>query len=103
MSLLGGADVACTALSCAPAVLQVLDKDFTLPIGKAKVMRQGKDITVTAFSKMVGLALDAAAELEKEGIDVEVSTSGRAYQIEYISVAAAWCCDWASAAHVQPA
>jgi hypothetical protein len=52
--------------------VQVLDKDFTLPIGKAKVMRQGKDVTVTAFSKMVGLTLDAAAELEKEGIDVEV-------------------------------
>jgi pyruvate/2-oxoglutarate/acetoin dehydrogenase E1 component len=53
-------------------VTQVLDKDFVLPIGKAKVMRQGKDITVVTFSKMVGFALDAAAQLEKEGIDVEV-------------------------------
>jgi hypothetical protein len=59
-------------------VVQVLDKDFTLPIGKAKVMRQGKDVTVTAFSKMVGLTLDAAAELEKEGIDVEVRMQHRA-------------------------
>lgn len=64
---------------CYPAVFagcavvpQVLDKDFVLPIGKAKVMRQGKDITVVTFSKMVGFALDAAAQLEKEGIDVEV-------------------------------
>lgn len=51
---------------------QVLDKDFTLPIGKAKVMRAGRDVTVTAFSKMVGVCLEAAAQLEKEGIDVEV-------------------------------
>lgn len=51
---------------------QVLDKDFTLPIGVAKVMRPGSHVTVTAFSKMVGVALEAAADLEKEGIDVEV-------------------------------
>lgn len=43
-----------------------------LPIGKAKVMRQGKDITVTAFSKMVGVSLAAAEQLAAEGIDVEV-------------------------------
>lgn len=60
---------ACCAVACCA---QVLDKDFVLPIGKAKVMRPGKDITVTAFSKMVGFTLEAAADLEKEGIDVEV-------------------------------
>lgn len=35
-------------------------------------MRQGKDITVTAFSKMVGVSLAAAEQLAAEGIDVEV-------------------------------
>jgi hypothetical protein len=54
----------------------VLDKDFVLPIGKAKVMREGSHITVTAFSKMVGAALEAADELEKEGISVEVGVAG---------------------------
>lgn len=51
------------------------DKDFVLPIGKAHIARQGKDVTIVAFSKMVGHSLKAAKELEKEGIDVEVITN----------------------------
>ncbi|SOD93929.1 pyruvate dehydrogenase complex E1 component subunit beta [Caenispirillum bisanense] len=46
--------------------------DFVLPIGKAKVERQGKDVTIVAYSRMVGVALDAAALLAEEGIDAEV-------------------------------
>jgi pyruvate dehydrogenase E1 component beta subunit len=46
--------------------------DFVLPIGKAKVRREGADVTITAHSRMVGLALKAAEELEKQGIDAEV-------------------------------
>jgi len=48
------------------------DPDFVLPIGKAKVVRPGKDVTITAFSIMVGKALDAAEKLAEEGIDAEV-------------------------------
>jgi pyruvate dehydrogenase E1 component beta subunit len=48
------------------------DPDFVLPIGKAKVERQGKDVTIVAFSIMVGKALQAADELAKNGIDAEV-------------------------------
>jgi pyruvate dehydrogenase E1 component beta subunit len=48
------------------------DPDFILPIGKAKVERPGKDVTITAFSIMVGKALLAAEELAKQGIDAEV-------------------------------
>jgi len=55
-----------------PVDEKILDKDFVLPIGKAKVMRQGKDLTITAFSKMVGYSLQAAEQLAAEGIDVEV-------------------------------
>jgi pyruvate dehydrogenase E1 component beta subunit len=51
---------------------RVMDKDFVLPIGKAHIAREGKHCTIVTFSKMVGLSLDAAAELEKEGISVEV-------------------------------
>jgi pyruvate dehydrogenase E1 component beta subunit len=48
------------------------DPDFVLPIGKAKIERQGKDVTITAFSIMVGKALQAADELAKHGIEAEV-------------------------------
>ncbi|GAA5852624.1 hypothetical protein JCM3766R1_000062 [Sporobolomyces carnicolor] len=46
--------------------------DYILPIGKAKVERQGKDVTVVGHSRMVGLALEAAEILKEEGIEVEV-------------------------------
>ncbi len=46
--------------------------DWTAPLGKAKVLRQGKDVTITAFSIMVGKALEAADALAKEGIEAEV-------------------------------
>lgn len=47
-------------------------KDFLIPIGKAKIEREGKDVTIVTFSKMVGTSLAAAQLLEKEGISVEV-------------------------------
>jgi len=46
--------------------------DFVLPIGKAKVERAGTDVTITAFSRMVGFALEAAELLAAEGISAEV-------------------------------
>jgi len=48
------------------------DADYTIEIGKAAIVREGSDVTITAFSIAVGLALKAAEELEKEGISVEV-------------------------------
>jgi len=48
------------------------DEEFVLPIGKAKIERAGKDVTITAFSIMVGKALLAADELAKLGIEAEV-------------------------------
>ena len=47
-------------------------EDFVLPIGKAKIQRPGKDVTITAHSRMVGFALKAAEQLAAEGIDAEV-------------------------------
>lgn len=47
-------------------------KDFVLPIGKAKVEREGTDVTIVTFSKMVGHALEAADLLKAEGISAEV-------------------------------
>ena len=46
--------------------------DWVVPIGKAKVRREGGHVTITAVSRMVGLALQAAEELAKEGIEAEV-------------------------------
>ena len=52
---------------------EVLDPNYLQPIGKAKVMREGKDVTITAHSKMVGHSLKAAEILQAEyGIDCEV-------------------------------
>jgi pyruvate dehydrogenase E1 component beta subunit len=48
------------------------DPDFTVPIGKAKIVRAGTDVTITAFSIMVGKALEAAEILATEGISAEV-------------------------------
>ncbi len=47
-------------------------KDWTVPIGKARIARPGKDVTITAFSIMVGKAMEAAEKLAEEGIDAEV-------------------------------
>ena len=46
--------------------------DHVVPIGKARVMREGKHVTIVSYSIGVGLALDAAEKLAGEGIDVEV-------------------------------
>jgi pyruvate dehydrogenase E1 component beta subunit len=46
--------------------------DFVLPIGKARSSAAGKDVTIVAFSIMVGKALQAAEKLAQEGIDAEV-------------------------------
>jgi pyruvate dehydrogenase E1 component beta subunit len=48
------------------------DPDFVLPIGKAKIERAGSDVTIVAFSRMVGTALEAAAALAEQGIEAEV-------------------------------
>ncbi|MGX5804380.1 alpha-ketoacid dehydrogenase subunit beta [Bradyrhizobium sp. Arg314] len=45
---------------------------YTVPIGKAEIRREGRDLTIVATSIMVQKALDAAATLEGEGIDIEV-------------------------------
>jgi pyruvate dehydrogenase E1 component beta subunit len=46
--------------------------DWVVPIGKAKVRREGSGVTITAHSRMVGLALKAAEELAAGGIEAEV-------------------------------
>ena len=46
--------------------------DHVLPIGKARIMREGRDVTIVSYSIGVGMALEAAETLAGEGIDAEV-------------------------------
>ena len=46
--------------------------DWVLPIGQARIMREGSDVTIVSYSIAVGLALEAAEELAGEGIEAEV-------------------------------
>jgi pyruvate dehydrogenase E1 component beta subunit len=48
------------------------DEEYYIPLGKADVKKQGRDITIVSYNKMMKVALGAAAELEKEGISAEV-------------------------------
>lgn len=51
---------------------EVPDGDYTVPIGLADVKRAGRDVTVVAYARMVHVALNAARQLEGEGVDCEV-------------------------------
>jgi 2-oxoisovalerate dehydrogenase E1 component beta subunit len=48
------------------------DEDYTVPIGKARVVREGRDVSVITYAAMVHTALEAAETLAKEGIDLEI-------------------------------
>lgn len=51
---------------------EVPEGDFTVPIGKASVLKEGTDATIVTFSLTVGKALEAADALQQEGVNVEV-------------------------------
>jgi pyruvate/2-oxoglutarate/acetoin dehydrogenase E1 component len=48
------------------------EEEYTVPIGKAEIKKEGSDLTIITYSRMVLFALEAAKELEKEGISAEV-------------------------------
>ncbi len=51
---------------------EIPEEEYLVPIGKADVKREGRDVTVVATSRMVHQALQAASDLAKNGIEVEV-------------------------------
>ena len=55
-----------------PMSSEAMSDEFLLPIGKAKIEREGSDVTIIAHSKMVGHSIEAADELAREGIKAEV-------------------------------
>lgn len=50
----------------------VPEEEYYIPLGKADVKKQGRDVTIVSYNKMMKVALGAAAELEKEGVSAEV-------------------------------
>jgi len=51
---------------------EIPEEEYLIPIGKANVAREGKDVTIVSFNKMMKVALGAADELQKENISAEV-------------------------------
>ena len=51
---------------------EVPEEEYIIPIGKSDVKKQGSDVTIVSYNKMMKVSLGAAAELEKEGISAEV-------------------------------
>lgn len=51
---------------------EVPDGDYSVPIGKSKIQRSGRDVTIITYSKLLEISLKAADELAKEGIEAEI-------------------------------
>lgn len=64
------------------------DEDYIVPIGKAAVLREGRDVTLVTWSSMVKACLDAAEELAAEGIDCEVIDLRTLLPLDYDTVIA---------------
>ena len=63
-------------------VSKVPDKRYEIPIGKGKIKKSGKDVTIVAFSTMVLESLTAAKELESQGIYAEVIDLRSSYPLD---------------------
>jgi 2-oxoisovalerate dehydrogenase E1 component beta subunit len=51
---------------------EIPDGDFTVPLGKAAVRREGRDLTMVTYAAMAHTCLEAAGELAKEGVEAEI-------------------------------
>ncbi len=67
---------------------EVPEGEYLIPIGVADIKREGKDVTIVSFGKIMKQALGAAAELEKEGISAEVIDLRTVRPIDYDTVIA---------------
>ncbi|HYG41174.1 MAG TPA: pyruvate dehydrogenase complex E1 component subunit beta [Cytophagales bacterium] len=64
----------------------VPQEEYLIPIGKADVKREGNDVTLVSFGKMMKVALQAAVELEKDGISAEVIDLMTVRPIDYVTI-----------------
>ena len=65
---------------------EVPEKEYLIPIGKADIKKEGNDVTVVSFGKMMKIALQAAREVEKDGISAEVIDLMSIRPIDYAAV-----------------
>ncbi|HWV31765.1 MAG TPA: pyruvate dehydrogenase complex E1 component subunit beta [Dyadobacter sp.] len=67
--------------------MAVPEEEYLIPLGKADIKRQGKDVTIVSFGKMIPrVVMPAVLQLEKEGIDVEVVDLRTVRPIDYATV-----------------
>jgi pyruvate dehydrogenase E1 component beta subunit len=65
---------------------QVPEEEYLIPIGKAYVEKEGTDVTIVSFGKMMKVAFGAAQELEKEGVSAEVIDLCSVRPIDYATI-----------------
>lgn len=65
---------------------EVPEGEYLIPIGVADIKREGKDVTIVSFGKIIKQALSAAVELEKEGISAEIIDLRTIRPIDYATV-----------------
>jgi pyruvate dehydrogenase E1 component beta subunit len=64
----------------------VPEEEYYIPLGKADIKKEGADVTIVSFNKMMKVALGAAAELEKEGVSAEVIDLRSIRPLDWMSV-----------------
>ncbi|MFQ5356673.1 MAG: pyruvate dehydrogenase complex E1 component subunit beta [Mariprofundaceae bacterium] len=57
---------------CYGNIGEVSEAEYAIPLGKADIKRKGDDVTIVAYSRMVGFALAAAEELARQGVEAEI-------------------------------
>ena len=66
--------------------MEIPDEEYLIPIGVADIKKQGTDVTIVSFGKIIKVAMAAAAELEKEGINVEIIDLRTVRPIDYETI-----------------
>ena len=65
---------------------EVPDKEYLLPIGVAEIKKEGSDVTLVSFGKMMKIAMEAAEVLEKDGVSIEVIDLRSVRPIDYETI-----------------
>ena len=67
---------------------EVPEEEYLIPLGKANIRREGKDVTIVSFGKIIKVALEAAEQLAKDGVECEVIDLRSVRPIDYDTVLA---------------
>ena len=65
---------------------EVPEEEYLIPLGKANIRREGSDVTIVSFGKIIKVALEAAEELAKDGVEAEVIDLRSVRPIDYDTV-----------------